>query len=91
MKFNKDSLLKIIIPITTGILCWVGGKSYARNKIVKKNKINLVLNNNGEGYLAFKDKQTFDEVFKMDYAICKIIHTDKEIQHKKEDENSHAA
>lgn len=92
MKINKDLFLKIAVPALAGVVCWIGGGAYAKHKVSKKHKISLLLDNSGEAYLSFKDRETFNEVTKMDFVVCKVVHTNQTISYGKPDgEDTHTA
>lgn len=73
MKINKRLIMEIAIPITSGILCWIGGSLYSIHKILKQKKIDLVIDKNENVYLAFPDQKTYDQIKNMRCVICNVV------------------
>ena len=73
MKISKRLMLEIITPVASGVLCWIGGSLYSRHKILKQKKVDLVLDGNGNVYLAFQDQKTYDQIKTMKCVVCNVV------------------
>lgn len=73
MKISKRLIMEIVTPIASGVLCWIGGSLYSRHKILKQKKVDLVLDENGNVYLAFPDQKTYEQIKNMNCVICNIV------------------